>query len=450
MTDLTRRPHQVTFVRALCLAMLVAVVMALGTGTSARAVDPSVDDNVKINQIQVIGSHNSYHQRASQAEFEVRQALAPVFNLGLDYQHPALGVQFASQQIRQIELDVTADPAGGRYSTPLIRGAASEGPLSPGDLAIMNQPGTKVIHASDVDYRSNCLTLVLCLQAVKTWSDANPTHVPIAILLEYKDDPIPVVPSPPAVAPIPWDTTTMPAVDAEISSVFPTSDIVTPDDVRGAYASVNAGALAGNWPTLGAARGKVMFIMDNGGTKRTDYLSLHPGLVGAPIFTNATPGDPDAAFVEMNNPTGANTAIIQNLVTQGYVVRTRADGDTVEARNNDTGPRDAAFVSGAQWISTDFPGVGSAEYLGSPYSVVLPSGTTARCNPVNGPPKCVDAALDTATVLPIPADVQGTLWNWDFNKTTPTEPPATSTPSSAAPITAPVALAVDAQPTFTG
>lgn len=418
--------------RGIALALVVVVLL----GGTAHAVDPGVDDAVKLNQIQVVGSHNSYHLRATQAEYEVRQAIAPAFNIGLDYEHPALGVQFASQGIRQIELDLYADPAGGRYRNPLIRGAAKEGPLPAAELAAMDAPGTKVLHASDVDYRSNCLSFVRCLQDVKAWSDANPTHVPIAILLEYKDDPIPIVPSPPAVAPIPWTAANMGDVDAEIASVFPTSDLVTPDDVRGGYASVNAGVKAGNWPTLAQARGKVLFVMDNG-DKRTDYLTLHPGLVGAPVFTNSEPDAPDAAFVEVNDPTGANTAKIQSLVSEGYVVRTRADGDTIEARSGNTAPRDAALASGAQWVSTDFPGVGSASYLGSTYSVELPSGTTARCNPVNAPPGCVDAALDTAEVLPLPAGYLGTPW-------IPLEDAAKPGPA------APPAKAVDAQPTFTG
>ena len=59
----------------------------------------------------------------------------------------------------------------------------------------------------------------------------------------------------------------------------------------------------------------------------------------------------------------------------GYVVRTRADGDTKEARANDTGPRDAALASGAQWVSTDYEGPGLAVGFTTPYSVEIPGGT---------------------------------------------------------------------------
>ncbi len=37
----------------------------------------------------------------------------------IDYTHPPLTYQFEHQGIRQIELDVYADPAGGLYSLPI-------------------------------------------------------------------------------------------------------------------------------------------------------------------------------------------------------------------------------------------------------------------------------------------------------------------------------------------
>lgn len=436
---------------------LVAVGLLVVTGlvTTAGAASPRSDDDVKLNQIQVVGSHNSYHLRASQAEYEVREGVAPEFNVGLDYEHPALGVQFSSQRVRQIELDVFADPAGGLYSNPLIRSFAGEGPLPAADKAVMDAPGIKVLHAQDVDYRSNCLTFKACLGAVKSWSDAHPDHAPIAILLELKDDPIPIVPSPPAVTPVPWTSANIGTIDDEINSVFGAASIVRPDDVRGAHATVNEGVLAGNWPTLGESRGKVLFLMDNA-AKQSDYLAAFPGLHGADLFTNASPGDPDAAFIEMNTPTGANLAQIQDLVRQGYVVRTRADADTIEARANDTSTRDAALASGAQWVSTDFPGEGSAALLDSTYSVEIPGGVTARCNPVNGPVGCVDAALDTVPVEPLPPGALGTRWvtappttSTTLPTTTTTAPP-TSRPAHTTGSTAPVATPVAARPRFTG
>ena len=45
-------------------------------------------------------------------------------------------------------------------------------------------------------------------------------------------------------------------------SVSVRQELITPDDVRGTYDTLNEAVLAGNWPTLKSARGKVIFLMD--------------------------------------------------------------------------------------------------------------------------------------------------------------------------------------------
>ena len=83
---------------------------------------------------------------------------------------------------------------------------------------------------------------------------------------------------------------------------------------------------------------------------------------------------------------------IPDLVAAGYLVRTRADADTVEARAGNTVPRDAALASGAQFVSTDYPVEDPA--FGTGYVVRIPGGMPARCNPVNAPPACREAGLE--------------------------------------------------------
>ena len=109
------------------------------------------------------------------------------------------------------------------------------------------------------------------------------------------------------------------------------------------------------------------------------------------LFTNAVPGQPDAAFVEEND---GSPETIAALVKQGYLVRTRADADTKEGRSGDTAKRDAALRSGAQIVSTDYPAFEPARWTG--YAVSLPGHASARCNPVNAPQTCPDAQLDEA------------------------------------------------------
>ncbi|HEV7720497.1 MAG TPA: phosphatidylinositol-specific phospholipase C1-like protein [Iamia sp.] len=388
----------VTMGRRLRRAALVAV---LATGALAGVTGPTpapagaVTDPVHLNEIQVVGSHNSYHLAASPEETEVRRAFIGDGDDALQYAHAPLGEQFEEQKVRQIELDVFRDDEGGLYADPLLREAAGHGPYD----AAMQQPGTKVLHAQDVDYRSTCLTLVACLEAVETWSDDHPNHLPIAILLELKDGPV-GFPGP-FVVPEDWDTPGMDALDEEILSVVPREEIITPDDIRGDAATLEEGVLSTGWPTLEDSRGKVMFLMDNEGGYRTDYLSGHPTLQDRVLFTNSTPGQDDAAFVKVNDSRG-NVAHIQDLVADGYMVRTRSDADTVEAREGDVTARDAAFQSGAQWVSTDYPVGEYARRFGHGFVVEIPGGTIARCNPVNGPEGCVSAAIE-----PFPERVEG-------------------------------------------
>jgi len=79
-------------------------------------------------------------------------------------------------------------------------------------------------------------------------------------------------------------------------------------------------------------------------------------------------------------------------VKQGYLVRTRSDENTDQARTNDTTRRDLALSSGAQMISTDYPASEPSQW--TKYVVEFPDGLVARCNPVTKPVGCVDGLLE--------------------------------------------------------
>jgi hypothetical protein len=160
--------------------------------------------------------------------------------------------------------------------------------------------------------------------------------------------------------------------------------MIVPDDVRGKHATLEEAVLAGKWPSLDSARGKVVFLLDQR-KAGPDYLVGHPALKGRVIFTNAEPGSPDAAFVEVNDPL-KDPALIPSLVRKGYLIRTRTDSDTVQARSGDVKQRDAAIASGAQILSTDYPFDEKASWTG--YSVSFPKGEIARCNPLFKLPSC--------------------------------------------------------------
>ena len=105
------------------------------------------------------------------------------------------------------------------------------------------------------------------------------------------------------------------------------------------------------WPTLAAARGRVLFFME--GAAVDEYVADAPGLVGRLVFANSQPGDPHAAVMIVNDAL-VDGATISERVGLGYIVRTLADGSTNEARSGDESRMNAALSSGAQIVSTDY------------------------------------------------------------------------------------------------
>ena len=79
--------------------------------------------------------------------------------------------------------------------------------------------------------------------------------------------------------------------------------------------------------------------------------------------------------------------VLDQAALDGYLIRTRTDSPTDDARNNDTARRDAALASGAHYLSTDYyvadPSFGTGYFVGVP----------PVCNPVTAPPSCDDALL---------------------------------------------------------
>ena len=78
------------------------------------------DDELRLNQIQVLGSHNSYHVQSDPRLLSSHRCLQRRTSpKTLEYTHIPLPEQFDTQGIRQIELDVFADPDGGLYAQPI-------------------------------------------------------------------------------------------------------------------------------------------------------------------------------------------------------------------------------------------------------------------------------------------------------------------------------------------
>ena len=351
-------------------------------------------DSLKINQISILASHNSYHLKTDSVVFAFLLHVDSSGILGsgldpreLDYIHLPLTQQLVNYKIRGLELDVWNDPTGGHY---YYRGMYSlMGLPSASGIDILNMPGFKIMHIPDIDFNPTNYTFVDALTEIKTWSDAHPNHLPLFINIETEvSAPGDMYALSNFVHALPFDATAANELDLEIKSVFGAdlNSIITPDMVRGNYPTLEQAVLAGNWPTLGAARGKIMFITDPDGTSGDVYISGHPSLQGRAAFVYVNPGTPEAAFVKLNDPVGGFTQI-QQAVKQGYIVRTMSDDATLEARSGDYTNQNAAFASYAQIVSTDYykPDYRAGTPGWSNYHTVLPGGGPGRVDSISAP-----------------------------------------------------------------
>lgn len=390
---------------------LMTSLAALAFASAATAA-PAPGDNLKLNQIQVVGTHNSYSQPADPRVFAVMKpliqptldgmmkmmppAMAARFadehpnplgadlQAGLEYVHPPVEMQLRAG-LRSLEFDLNVDHEGGRFSDPLAyrllreKGAKDLAPLYSDAL---KEPGLKTLHAADIDFRSSCPTFRLCLQQMRSWSDANPGHSPVFVLLEPKFNSLAGF-APGATKLIPFDAKAFAEMDASIGEIIGRERVVAPDDLRGRHETLEKAALAGAWPTVGQARGKFVFLMIVPGMNLAafkPYLDGHPNLEGRLAFVQGEPGMAHAAFVMVDNAL-TRGAEIRELAKSGRLVRSRSDIDTYEARQNDLKRRDATLASGAQIVSTDYPW--APNIFGNDYAV-KPFDGGFRCNPVTG------------------------------------------------------------------
>ncbi len=294
-----------------------------------------MDATLRMNHLQSLATHNSYHLRP--------ERIGPDW----DYEHAPLDTQLDEQGVRGLELDIRWDARCGRF---------------------------RVFHLPILDPRSSCDLFTDCLGLVRRWSDAHSAHHPLFIHIEPKDA---------------WDDATaetrLTAMESEILSVFPRELVITPDEVRGTSPTLPEALRDRGWPTLGATRGRVLFVIDR--TDNVQRVYTHGGrdLNGRLAFIDARAGDPFAAYLVLNNPRSMD---VPAAVRAGYIVRVF----TWTAGSNPLDPAEhqAALDSGAQVISTDFPGALNDGGVGAR----IPGGTPSRCNPLVAPAGCASGDIE--------------------------------------------------------
>ncbi len=360
------------------VSLFVLAAIAQATAAAAVSKPDSLGDR-RLDQVQIIGTHNSYHQRPDGAVLAYLRTSdfadgpdwpGPRLARAIDYGHGPLEQQLDAG-IRALELDIHDDPQGTLLAHPPFLdalAAAGKKPDRPWDVsAKMLQPGFKTVHKPAYDPRSSCPVFADCLSEIASWSKAHPDHFPIVLMIEVKADD-------PACAGLCDDG--WKRLKKALSDAFDRS-LLRPGDV------------GAQWPRLKNIRGRIMVMLLDQETHAHSYRAETDRDGNDIIFTAARPPkatplrpDPHDRIAILPTPTDPRIADAQRL---DMLVYTRADADTEEARSNDGRRRAGAFASGATFISTDYP---DPDPRFSPYEVRFDGGTFIRCNPVTARQLC--------------------------------------------------------------
>jgi Phosphoinositide phospholipase C, Ca2+-dependent len=316
------------------LSFLLAMTAARATAQEA------VQQHLRLNQIQVVGTHNSYHLRPPAAILKTAIAARPEAK-EWDYSRQPLDQQL-DQGVRSFELDLH-----------------------------LSDKGWQVMHVPTFDPGTTVPTFSEALRVIRDWSQAHPRHVPISLLLELKEEGFRLNRAfhrPKA--------SDLEQLDETIRAALAPARLLTPDDVRGRHQTLWDAVRTDGWPLLSQAAGKVFVILHENGPNRAAYLDGHASLEGRAMFVESDLGQPHSAVLIRNNPADSE---IDALARQGYLIRTRADTQG----NLDAARRAQALAGGAHILTTDYP-CGEIE---PQRAFSLPDHAPARVNPVTGPEK---------------------------------------------------------------
>jgi hypothetical protein len=272
-------------------------------------------DDLRLNQIQMLATHNSYKKTGV--------PLGRLFvGLGTNDFNEAKALKYGYQTItNQLSLGIRSMEFDLR----------------------LRKTNFELNHVPLVDNSSVAPNFKLALEEIKMFSSNHPNHMPIVIIMEIKDD---------------WMILDHALQKIETRHLITLNDLIkdtledhlfVPNDMIEPNLSLKASIDLNGWPKINTLLGKVIFVLHPGSF--TDlYHQIDETLETLPMFIGLYHNQIDrdyASFVVHNTP---DVLLIQQMVAQNLIVRTRMDSDLVflETRFQN------AIESGAQILTTDF------------------------------------------------------------------------------------------------
>lgn len=274
------------------------------------------DENIKLNDIQILASHNSYKGMST--------SLGRLF-VGLgDSFDEARALKYGYQSItNQLNLGIRSMEFDLRK----------------------RKDSFMLTHVPLVDNSSVAPNFALALEEIRLYSENNPVHIPIIILMEIKTD---------------WMILDHALQDIETEELLQLDQLIKdklgdhlyqPSDLMVNDLTVQETVTTLGWPSVQEMLGKVIIVL-HPSNYNDRYEAIDPTMQTQAMFIGSYADDLDHDYTSFIVHNSVDVESIQSLVEQGYIVRTRIDDSLVFDQTRYM----AALSSGAQILTSDFTG----------------------------------------------------------------------------------------------
>ena len=294
--------------------------------------DAALDEGMKLNELRYLATHNSYKQGVSrETGLFYDSAAFGAISGKYDYVFDDLTTQL-NNGIRSIEIDFFKNPTEDGFTI-------------------------RILHNAMFEHASSMLDLELALTEMKMWSDYNPGHLPVIVLVEPKTSG--------GQGLKPMDTEAHVYAGELLEKVLG-DKLYTPEDMLGGYRDFAALRAANGYPEAEDVLGKFIFLHHCTGKDDKEFFAIDPALKKQKMFyITSVPGEKadaaerermdDVAFLLANNLTDED---LECMAEGNFIVRTRID------KFHDIDPDHLAWAiaSSANIMSTDYPPTPSGRY----------------------------------------------------------------------------------------
>lgn len=291
----------------------------------AGDLEAELEAGIKFNELNFMATHNSYQTPSIGATKKMYKSLSQItFGLvsekKVDFWSETLTQQL-NCGLRSFELDIETFDRDGEISFTCM-------------------------HSPYFEMATSCYDFSLALKEISMWSDNNPDHLPITIIIEPKSSFLPLKDMEY------FNIDYAKALDAVIRENLG-EKLFTPADMQRGYSSFGEMRAADDWCRVKDMLGKVLILLHDCDVTEK-YIEIDHSVKSQAMFPMLREEDIDrdcASIILCNDPESLLEIKEEVISEKKIMVRTRSDKFTSVTDER----REQALASGANIVSTDYP-----------------------------------------------------------------------------------------------